>query len=96
MKKLNRSKIKTIIKKELIRNGIKKASLFGSLLGGNFKDNSDIDIMIEAKDDMSLMDLARLERELEEACGFTVDIITYRSIDPRYKDLFINNSEELI
>ncbi len=96
MKHINRSSLKNIIRKGLIENGIRKASLFGSLHSGDFKETSDIDLMIEAKEDMSLMDLARLKRELEEASGFRVDIITYRSLDPRYKDIFINNSEELI
>lgn len=51
--------------------------------------------MIEAGDDMSLLDLSRLKRELEEICGFKVDIITFRSIDPRYRDQFMKNTEEL-
>lgn len=96
MRQINRSLLKNTIRKELVKNGIRKASLFGSLYNGEFRETSDIDIMIEAKNDMSLLDLARLKRELEEVSGFKVDIITFRSIDPRYRDLFIKNSEELI
>lgn len=94
--KKNRSYLINIIRRELVKRGIEKASLFGSLHSGNFSETSDIDIMIEARDDMSLLDLTRLKRELEEVCGFKVDIVTYRSIDPRYREEFIKNSEELI
>lgn len=91
-----RSSLKAKVRSELRKKGIRKASLFGSLHSGEFTERSDIDLMIEAGDDMSLLDLARLKRELEEAVGFRIDIITYRSLDPRFKDLFLNNSEELI
>ncbi len=80
----------------MLKNGIKKASLFGSLHSGDFVENSDIDIMIEARENMSLLDIARLKRELEEMSGFKVDLITYGSIDPRYRKKFMDNSEELI
>lgn len=84
------------IRNRLLKNGIKKASLFGSLHSGEFGEDSDIDIMIETRDDMSLLDMARLKRELEEITGFKVDLITYGSIDPRYRKKFIDNSEVLI
>ena len=88
--------LKKPIRDRLLKNGIKKASLFGSLHSGDFEENSDIDIMIEAREDMSLLDLARLKHELEEITGFKVDLITYGSIDPSYRKKFIDNSEELI
>ena len=96
MKGIEKSSIIKSIKKELMRNGIRRASLFGSLHSGNFTEKSDIDIMIEPTNDMSLLDLAKLKRELEEIVGFRVDIITYNSLDIRYKERFISNSEELI
>ena len=96
MEGIDRISIKRTIRNQLKKNGIKKASLFGSFHSGNFDENSDIDILIEANDDMSLMDLARIKREIEEVAGFRVDIMTYRSLDPRYKELFMSNSEELI
>ena len=96
MKEIEKSSIIKSIKKELMRNGIRRASLFGSLHSGNFTEKSDIDIMIEPPNDMSLLDLAKLKRELEEIVGFRVDIITYNSLDIRYKERFISNSEELI
>lgn len=88
--------LKKSIRNRLIKNGIQKASLFGSLHSDNFNENSDIDVMIEARENMSLLDLARLKRELEEVSGFKVDLITYGSIDPRYRKQFMDNSEDLI
>lgn len=93
---LDPAPIKRKIRKRLIQNGIKRASLFGSFHSGDFGKNSDIDLMIEVNDGMSLLDLSRLKRELEEISGFKVDLVTYGSIDPRYRKKFMENAEDLI
>lgn len=96
MKMIDKTQIKNTIRKKLKNNGVRKASLFGSFQSGDFGNDSDIDIMIEPDENMSLLDLARLKREIEEVVGFRVDIITYRSLNPRYLDKFMKNAEELI
>jgi uncharacterized protein len=48
------------------RNRIRKLSLFGSALTGKFRKDSDIDLLVEFQPGPapSLLDLARMEREL--------------------------------
>ena len=62
--------------------GIIEFSIFGSVLGNHFKDDSDIDILIQFKSDIrySLFDLVELKDELEDLFHRPVDIVEKASI----------------
>ena len=47
---------------------------------------SDIDLLVEMPAGASLLDLAGLGLDLEQALGRKVDILTYSSIHPRLRD----------
>jgi hypothetical protein len=70
----------------LRRYGATRAGLFGSLARGDLSERSDIDILVELGSGFSLLDVARIERELEEAVGRTVDLVEYGAIKPRIRD----------
>ena len=78
-------KILPILKK----NGVAKAGIFGSVARGEQKKGSDIDILVEF--DGSLLDLVRLERELQEKLGRKVDLLTYNSISPYLKERILKD-----
>ena len=48
---------------------ITKMGLFGSFVRGEMSDDSDIDILVEIEDDISLLDFVGLKLEIEEALG---------------------------
>lgn len=85
------------IKKQIIpilkQQGVIKAALFGSIVRGEIKKNSDIDILIKFKGQKSLMDLVRLEFELQKKLGRKVDVLTYDSIHPLLKDIILNEQK---
>jgi len=68
------------------RSGIKKAAIFGSLAKGKAKTSSDIDILVEIKSDMSLLDFIGIKIELEEALKMKVDLVEYDTIKPTIKE----------
>jgi hypothetical protein len=70
----------------LQKNGIKRAAFFGSIVRGEMTDESDIDILVEFEGRKSLLDLAGLKLDLEDALERRVDLLTYRSIHPLLKD----------
>jgi predicted nucleotidyltransferase len=70
----------------LQKNGIKRAAFFGSIVRDEMTDESDIDILIEFKGHKSLLDLAGLKLDLEDALERRVDLLTYRSLHPMLKD----------
>lgn len=70
--KKNLNAIKAILDKYSVTN----PKVFGSAATGNDSGSSDIDILIDEGGELSLMDIASLAVELEELCGFKVDITT--------------------
>jgi predicted nucleotidyltransferase len=70
----------------LQQNGIKRAAFFGSIVRGEMTDESDIDILVEFEGRKSLLDLAGLKLDLEDALERRVDLLTYRSLHPMLKD----------
>jgi predicted nucleotidyltransferase len=59
-------------------NGIRKLSLFGSALTERFRDDSDIDLLVEFEpgEHVGYFKIAALERELAEIFGRKIDLRT--------------------
>lgn len=87
-------KLKPKIIKILKKHGIARAGIFGSYAKGNYRKNSDIDILIEFKD--SLLKLVRLERELKDEIKIKVDLLTYKGVHPLLKDRILNEEVRII
>ena len=66
----------------LVRCKAKKIEVFGSYARGEEIPESDIDIIVEFSERKSLLDLVRIERELSDALGVKVDLLTEKSISP--------------
>ena len=78
-----REKIVPILK----HHGVKKAGIFGSVVKGGARRESDVDVLVEiGREHASLLDVVRLELELEEALGRKVDLGEYRAIKPLVKE----------
>ncbi len=78
-------KITPILKKY----SVKRAGLFGSYTRGEQKENSDIDILVEIEEDISLLDFIGLKLELEDALGIKVDLVEYCTIKPVLRDVIL-------
>ncbi len=78
--------VRDVVAAILRENGVKRAAFFGSIVRGEMEEESDIDILIEFEGRRSLLDLAHLKNELEDAVNRRVDLLTYKSLHPRLKD----------
>jgi uncharacterized protein len=79
--------IKKKITPILKRHDVKKAAIFGSYARGEEKKKSDVDILIEYKnDDKSLLDFIGLKLDLEKVLNKKVDLGEYCAIRPRIKE----------
>ncbi|MBK7771246.1 MAG: nucleotidyltransferase family protein [bacterium] len=67
-------------------HGTRKVALFGSFGRGDAGPNSDVDLIVEFTNPTGLLALVRLERELEEALGRSVDLLTENAISPHLRD----------
>jgi len=84
--------VKTLLKvrrKEILeiaaRNGAVNVRVFGSVARGDDRPDSDIDFLVNLESGRSLLDLARLLRELNTLLNRPVDVVTEAGLRPRIK-----------
>lgn len=82
--------IKEKIKPVLEEYKVKKAGIFGSIARGEERENSDVDILVEIDDDISLLDFVGLKLALEEILCKKVDLGEYSTIKPLIKEQILN------
>ena len=70
----------------LEEEGVKRSSVFGSVVRGEANADSDIDMLVELPDGKTLLDVIRLEHKLEDALGREVDLGMYDALHRRLKD----------
>ena len=75
-----------IIIKICRKNDVSMIGLFGSTARGEATASSDIDLLIRLSKPKSLLSLVKLERNLSEALGRKVDLLTEGAISPYLKD----------
>ncbi len=80
----------------LIKYGVTKASLFGSIVRGENTEKSDIDLLVEMPETATLLELSSLKIDLEVLLKKKVDVLTYESLHPLLKDNILNNQESVL
>lgn len=76
--------------------GVLRSSIFGSFVRGDNTSDSDIDMLVEFPNGKSLLDLVRLQRQLEMVLAKKVDLLTYRSISPLIKDFIQKDQVQIL
>ncbi len=79
------------------RNGIRRLSLFGSVLRDDFGPESDIDMLVEFQpgETVGFLRLAGMELELEGIFGRTVDLRTPSDLSGYFRDKVLTEAEVL-
>ncbi|TSC78148.1 MAG: hypothetical protein G01um101433_435 [Parcubacteria group bacterium Gr01-1014_33] len=75
--------------------GVRRAAVFGSFARGEATSASDIDLLVEFEGQKTLLDLASLKTQLEQALGMKVDVITYQSLSPLLQDSILRGQISL-
>ncbi len=94
--KASKDKIRETIIPILKKHKVKRASLFGSIVSGNYTAKSDIDILVELADELSLLDFIDIKLEIEDATKRKVDLVEYDTIKPSLKKYILKEQEALI
>lgn len=76
--------------------GVVYAGLFGSQARGDTSAESDVDVLVRFEDRQSLIDLARIEREIGEAMGRSVDLVTENALSPYLRDQVLADLEVIV
>ena len=96
----SRVKIK-VPKKELAnfcrRYHVQRLALFGSVLGNNFRADSDVDVLVSFQPDAKIgfITFSRMQRELAEFFNRQVDLIPMDGLKPIIRDFVLSNIEEV-
>ncbi len=64
------------------RYGARNVRVFGSVVRGDARSNSDVDLLVEIEPGRTLLDLIALEQDLEELLGRRVDVLTDDGLSP--------------
>lgn len=79
-----------------LSNGISRLSLFGSVLRNDFRDESDVDVLVEFLPGTKVgFNFVRMQDELSVIFGRKVDLHTPGSLSRYFKDEVLNEAEML-
>jgi len=72
----NRAAIRIVVERHHACN----ARVFGSVLHGNDRDDSDLDILIDPTSETTLFDIGAIRHELLQLLGVRVDVLTPKAL----------------
>ena len=93
---MNKSTIKSLLieNKKLLKDfGVRKIGLFGSYLHHAETDDSDIDLLVDADDNMSLLRFSDLQIKLSEIFGHKIDLVSVNGISKYIKPTVMREVE---
>jgi predicted nucleotidyltransferase len=78
-------------------HGIRRLSLFGSVLHGTNRPDSDLDLLVEFEPDspIGLLGLAQIELDLSELLSRTVDLRTPSELSRYFRQQVVDEAEVL-
>ena len=79
--------------RELVRQaGMANPRVFGSVLHGEDREDSDLDILVDPAPRTSLLDLAGLQLEIEAKIGAKVDLLTPNSLPQKFRQKVLDEA----
>ena len=78
---LHRAEIRQIV--EL--NHAKNARVFGSVLHNEDTESSDLDLLVDPTEKTSLLDIAKIQNQLQKLLKISVDVLTPRALPERFR-----------
>lgn len=69
--------------------------IFGSVLHGDDREGSDLDLLVDALPGATLFDLGGLQAELEELLGVRVDVLTPGDLPPKFRQQVLAEAQQL-
>lgn len=80
----------------LREHGVRRASVFGSYVRGEQREDSDIDILVDVPRGTGLFAFIGLQHELENVLGKKVDLGTYKSVHPYLRDAIFKEQHQIL
>ena len=80
---------------ELRQRGIASAAVFGSVVRGQARPDSDVDVLVDVDPavEFDLLDLVGVKNLLTDRLGRTVDVVEREALKPRIRDSILAEAE---
>ena len=93
---MNLDSIKAQLISVLKKYPIKEASVFGSFSRNEQTEASDIDILIQSSETLSLFEILRMEGELSELVSRKIDIVELGALKKSIKDKVLSEAIRIL
>jgi len=77
------------------RHGARNIRIFGSVLRGEERPDSDVDILVELEKGRSLLDISGLTLDLQQLLGRKVDVLTEKSLHWYIRDRIVKEARQI-
>ena len=74
------------IRRMVLDSGMANPRLFGSVIHGDDADGSDLDLLVDPSPETSLLDIAKLQVEIEATVGIKVDLRTPKFLPVSFRE----------
>ena len=81
----NRVAIRMVVERHRACN----ARVFGSVVHGDDHEGSDLDILIDPTSNTTLMDVAKIQVELEKLLGVSADVLTPKALPDKFRSFVL-------
>lgn len=68
------------------QHGADTVRVFGSRARGDFRPDSDLDLLVTLKPHRSLLDVIAIKQDLEDLLRYPVDVVTENGLSPYLRD----------
>lgn len=79
--------IKKVVAKIAPKYNLKKVTLFGSRANGNFREDSDIDLIVDFPEGTTLLKHISLKHKLEDIFNLNVDVVSRGGLKNSYIEI---------
>ncbi len=76
-------------------HGAKRVRVFGSVVRGEARPESDIDLLVDLEPGRNLLDLVAIKQELEDLLGREVDVLTEAAVSPYLREQILREAVPL-
>ncbi|MBM3855867.1 MAG: nucleotidyltransferase, partial [Verrucomicrobia bacterium] len=59
---------------------------------GDDTESSDLDLLVDPTPETSLLDIARIQNQLQKLLGVSVDVVTPKALPERFRDRVLSDS----
>ena len=77
------------------QHGARDVRIFGSVVRGEARDASDLDVLVKLDEDRSLLDHVALKQDLEDLLGCDVDVVTEGALHRLLRDRILEEAKPL-